>query len=200
LDVCHTCRRGVALVRIYDAGLKRAARSSLKIQDAKTTQKIPHLGTIVQLCRAESSQLRHVSTIGKILLNSNIFSTCFHNMANFGSLTAELCLPVSGTPANFNGFRVLASLLQRRRSTEVNQTLHDLWSSPGLVHYVYIFLGMRGAKFRQGLLPPDGILPRAKLTLRPSLAFSCIYLHRYCTALQQRRQPNIAVWYKKWNY
>jgi len=36
---------------------------------------------------------------------------------------------------------VLASLLQRRRSTEVNQTLHDVWPSPGLVglHYVYIF-------------------------------------------------------------
>ena len=43
------------------------------------------------------------------------------------------------TPANFNGFRVLASLLQRRRSTEANQTLHDVWPSPGLVHYMYIF-------------------------------------------------------------
>jgi len=29
----------VALVRIYDAGLKRAARGSLKIQDAKDRQK-----------------------------------------------------------------------------------------------------------------------------------------------------------------
>ena len=35
-----------------------------------------HLGTIAQLCRAISSQLRHVSTIGKKLLSSNIFSTC----------------------------------------------------------------------------------------------------------------------------
>jgi len=25
--------------------------------------------------------------------------------------------------------------------TEVNQTLHDVWPSPGLVHYVYIFWG-----------------------------------------------------------
>jgi len=45
-----------------------------------------HLGTIAQLCRAISSQLRHVSTIGKILLSSNIFSTCSHNMVNFGLL------------------------------------------------------------------------------------------------------------------
>ena len=35
LDVYHTSTYGVALVRIYDAGLKRAARGSLKIQDAK---------------------------------------------------------------------------------------------------------------------------------------------------------------------
>ena len=98
-------------------------------------------------------------------LNSNTSSTCPHNMVNFGPLTAEIGLPVLGTPANFNRFRVLASLLQRRRSPEANQTSHDLWSSPGLVHYIYIF---------GGFCPPDGILPRAKLTLRPSLAFSYI--------------------------
>ena len=40
LDVCHTFTYGVALVRILDAGLKRAARRSLKIQEAKTRQKI----------------------------------------------------------------------------------------------------------------------------------------------------------------
>jgi len=39
--------------------MKRAVRGSLKIQDAK----IRHLHTIVQLCRAISSPLRHVSTI-----------------------------------------------------------------------------------------------------------------------------------------
>jgi len=32
------------------------------------------------------------------------------------------------------------------------------------------------------LLPPNGILPGAKFTLRPSLA---LYWKRYCTALQQ---------------
>jgi len=35
LDVCHTCSHGVALVQISDAGLKCAARGSLKMQDAK---------------------------------------------------------------------------------------------------------------------------------------------------------------------
>ena len=41
LDVCHTSTHDVALVRIYDAGLKCAARGSLKIQDAKSRQKLP---------------------------------------------------------------------------------------------------------------------------------------------------------------
>jgi len=68
-------------------------------------------------------------------------STCLHNMANFGPLTAEIGSGVWGTPANFNGFRVFASSLQWRRSPEANHTLHDVWWSPGLVHYVYIFGG-----------------------------------------------------------
>jgi len=38
LDVYHTSTDGVALVRIQDAGLKCAARGSLKIQDAKHRQ------------------------------------------------------------------------------------------------------------------------------------------------------------------
>ena len=44
LDVCHTSTHGVALVPILDAGLKRAASGSLKIQDAKNR----HLGTVAQ--------------------------------------------------------------------------------------------------------------------------------------------------------
>ena len=65
------------------------------------------------------------------------------------------------TAANFNGFRVLSSLLQWRhrninhryyitrslsdahcQSLEANQTLHDLWPSPGfkgLVHYIHFW-------------------------------------------------------------
>jgi len=54
---------------------------------------------------------------------------------------AEIGPVVLGTPANLNGFRVLAALLQRRRSTEANQTLHGVWPSPALVHYIYIFGG-----------------------------------------------------------
>ena len=62
----------------------------------------------------------------KKFLNSDISSTCSHNMVNFGLLTAEISWRVWGTTANFNGFRLLALLLHRRRSTEVNQTLHNV--------------------------------------------------------------------------
>ena len=64
LDVYHTSTHGVALVRIYDAGLKRAARGSLKYRTQKSS-KIRYLGTIAQFCQAISLQLRHISTIEK---------------------------------------------------------------------------------------------------------------------------------------
>ena len=109
----------------------------------------------------------------KNLLNSNISSTCPHNMANFCPLTAEIGLPVCGTSANFNWFRILALLLQRRRSLEANQTLQDVWPSPGL--------------------PPNGILPGTKFMLRPSLAFSYIgsVIARHSSS---GRQPNFVEW------
>jgi len=56
------------------------------------------------ICRAISSQLRQLSTIGKK-------PTCPYNMVNFGPLAPEIVSLVWGTPANFNGFRVLAALL-----------------------------------------------------------------------------------------
>jgi len=59
-----------------------------KYRTQKNLLKIRHLGTITQLCRAVSSELSHVSTIGKNLLNRNFSRTCPHNMmaAESGSL------------------------------------------------------------------------------------------------------------------
>jgi len=82
-----------------------------------------HNATIAQLCRAVSSQLKHVSTIGKNWLNSNTSSTCPRNMVNFGPLTAEIGLGFLGTPANFNRFHVLAALLHSTRVVGMSQTL-----------------------------------------------------------------------------
>jgi len=104
---------------------------------------------------------------GKKLLNSNISSRCPHDMANFGPLTVEICWRIWGTPANFNAFRVLASLLQPRRSPEANQTLRDVRLSPGLVvctRYIHF---------------------RCKIHF---MSKSCVlvYWQRYCSALQRR--------------
>jgi len=127
-----------------------------------------------------SSQLRHVSTIEKNLLNSNSSSTRPHNMANFGLLTAEIGSRVLGTPGNFNGFRVLPSLLQRRRSPEAKQTLHDVWPSPGLAHYIYIFGGSW----------PWWNFALCKIHFTSK---SCVLLYwqRYCTALEQRASAKL---------
>jgi len=107
--------------------------------------------------------------------DSNISSTCSHNMVNFGPLPAETSLPVSGTLSIFNGFRVLASLLQRCHLPEANQTLHNLWSSLGLLHYIYIFGGScpswNFAWYRIDFMSKCCVL---------------LYWQHYCTALQQR--------------
>ena len=82
-----------------------------------------HLGTIAQLCRAVSSQLRYVSTIGKTLLSINTSPTCPRNMVNFGPLTSEISSGVWGTPPNFNGFHVLAALLHGTLVVSVSESL-----------------------------------------------------------------------------
>jgi len=84
------------------------------MQDSKIA-KNRNLCTIAQLCRVISLQLRHISTIGKSLLSSNISPTCPYNIVNFGLLAAEIFSLVWGTPANFSGFRDLAALLHGTR-------------------------------------------------------------------------------------
>ena len=139
----------------------------------KNYAKNRHLLSIAQLCRAISSQIRHVSTIGEKMLNGNIscqqisdvssayrkdiWKSLFHMSLRYAELTSEICWRVWGTPANFNGFRVFASLyctdVAQRRSTKLctmfGRLLH--W------YTVYVFWG---------------ILPAAKFTLRATLAFS----------------------------
>jgi len=57
------------------------------------------------------------------LVSSNIFSTRPHNMVNFSPLAAEISPVVWATPANFNGFRVLAVLLHGTLVVGVSQIL-----------------------------------------------------------------------------
>ena len=86
-----------------------------KMQDPKKVAKNRHLGTIPQLCRAISSQLRHVSTIGKKLVKQQYLLYMPPNMVNFGPLAAEIFSLVWGTPC------VLAALLHGTLVVGVSQ-------------------------------------------------------------------------------
>ena len=59
----------------------------------------------------------------KNLLNSNTSSTCPDNMVNFSLLAAKIGWRVWGTPATFNGFRILAALLHGTWAVGMSQTL-----------------------------------------------------------------------------
>jgi len=85
-------------------------------------------------------------------------------MVNFGLLTADIGSPVWGTTTNFNGFWVSGFVTAPTSLTavEVNQTLHDVWPSPGLIHYIYITF-----------------CPLTEFCQRQN------YWRRYCTALEQ---------------
>jgi len=66
VDICHTSTHGLSanLECRSEMCCTRLARNTGRKNNAENR----HLGTITQLCRAESSQLRHVSTIGKLLV------------------------------------------------------------------------------------------------------------------------------------
>ena len=49
----------------------------------------------------------------KKMLSVNMSSTCAHNMVNFSPLTAEIGSTIWGTPANFNWYSRLGSVIAR---------------------------------------------------------------------------------------
>jgi len=125
LDVYHTSTHGVALVRIKNAGLKCAARHAArcKCRTQKSRQKSPsehHRTTLSGYIFTTKARSDNRKTN---LLSSNISSTCPHNMVNFGPLVADIVSSIWGTPGNFNGFRILASLLHGTLVVGVSQNL-----------------------------------------------------------------------------
>ena len=102
---------GVALVRISDACLKPAARGCLKIQDVKKSLKSPSRHHRTTLSGYIFATKARIDNRKKTLLSSNISPTGPYNMVNVSLLAAEIVSLVWGTPANFNGFHVLAALL-----------------------------------------------------------------------------------------
>jgi len=92
------------------------------MQDAKNRQKSPsahHRTTLSRCIFATKAPINN----RKKLLSSNISSRCHHNMVNFGPQAAEIGPVVWGTPANFNGFCVLAALLHGSQVVGASQTM-----------------------------------------------------------------------------
>jgi len=94
------------------------------MQNPKKLPKIHHLGTITQLCRAISSQLRHVSTIRKRnLLNSSVSPTGPHYLVNFGLLAAEISWHIWALQQISTGFMSWERYVQQKLSM-VNSTVY----------------------------------------------------------------------------
>jgi len=126
--------------------------------------KLRHLRTIAQLCRAISSKLWHISTVGKKLLNSNISSTCRYNMVNVGPLASKT-VGGFGAPSKFQRVSRLVGFVTALASLNGGQPNFARCLAVSWASILYIHLGV---------LAPKTILPGAKFTLRPSFAFSYI--------------------------
>jgi len=89
----------------------------------KNDIKIRHLCTIAQLCQAVPSQLRHISIIGKKLVEQQNIP---HMSLQYGELRPTSGwdrLGSLGHPAHFNGFRVLAALVHGTLVVGISKTL-----------------------------------------------------------------------------
>jgi len=88
----------------------------MEMQDAKNRQKVAichHRTTLSGYIFATEA---YIDNRKKKLLSNNTSSTCPVNMVKFGPLAAEIYPVVWGTPANLNGFRILAALLHGSQS------------------------------------------------------------------------------------
>ena len=83
----------------------------------------------------------------KNLLSSNISFRCPHNMMIFGLLAAEIDLVVWSTPANFNGFHVLAVLLHGSQVVSISQTLWRWTGRPSRWALAHILVSTDGSTF-----------------------------------------------------
>jgi len=99
LDVYHFPHMvwPVALVRIWNAGLKCTARGSLEMQDPKNRRKSPSGHHCTILSGYIVATKARIDSRKKTCLSSNISSTCPHNMVNFSLLAAEIVSLVCGT-------------------------------------------------------------------------------------------------------
>jgi len=140
-----------------------------EIQDAKNR----HLGTIAQLCRAVSSQRRHISTIGKNFLNSNISSIMSKQYGKLQPTNGWDRFVTLGHPSKFQEVSrlgvIYCSDVAYRTSTKVCTMFGRLlgW------YTMYTFLG--------ALAPWE--FCQVQHSLYVQVLCCLLYSERYCTAL-----------------
>jgi len=131
----------------------------------KKSPKIRHLGTIAQLCRAISSQLRHVSTIRRKLAKQQYL---LHMSPQYGELGptsiwdpfVSLEHPIEFQRVSCLSF-VTAPTSLAGSEPNFAQCLAISWPATVYIHF-------------WRLLPHNGITPGTKFTLCRSLAFCYI--------------------------
>jgi len=117
LDVYHTSTHYVALVHAnLECMSQCAARDSLEIQDEKMTSLSVHHRTTLSGCiLATKARIDN----RKKTVKHEYRPKCLHNMANFGSLTAEIGWRVWGTPSTgFASWLRYCSDVAHRRQTK----------------------------------------------------------------------------------
>ena len=156
-----------------------------EIQDAKITQKFAVVlsHNFVGLYFTTKACIDN----RKKLVKSNMSSTCPHNMAHFGPLTAEICCRVWGHPSKFERVSRVSSLLQRRHLSEANLTLHDVWQS-----LIYTFFA-GSCPLTEFCQVKDSLY--VQVLRSPVLA---ALLHG--TPAAGGTKPNYAAWYTEWNF
>jgi len=94
--------------------------------------------------RKKSPKTRHLHTVIQLIstVSSSISSRCPHNMVNFGTLAADIGPGFWCTPANFNGFRILAALLHGTPAVGVSQTLWLEQRAPPIFDRAAVTLGI----------------------------------------------------------
>jgi len=158
----------------------------------KNDAKNRHLGTIPQLCRAISSQLRHVSTIGKKLVKQQYLlqiSPQYSELRptsgwdHFGSLGHPSCFQRLSRLGSVTARHVVVGVSQTLRrwtegATNVRQGDHHVGHWPTfLVYGLYFYHCDRQSSCCQAVYLPSAIhvcvLRHFKDTLRPKIsAFS----------------------------
>jgi len=135
----------------------------------KNYAKIRHLHTIAQLCLPISSQLRHVLTIGKkrLVKQQYLLHICSQHgevrSTNGWDQLASLWHPSKSQRVLRLGFVTAPTSLNGGQSNFARCLVISLAGTLYIIHW-----------YTWGGLAPNGILPGAKFTLRPSLMFSYI--------------------------